>query len=518
MVNQKTADKSKLSRTELGFLILTATVTITIVSTCSPLYPFNPWDDANCFFTVGRGILHGLVPYRDLYEQKGPVLYFIYALAALISEKSFIGAWLVECVMASVFAVFSWKTAKLFTEPSKFAMALVPLFLGLTYTTRLFNFGGNAEEICFPLLTVALYFGLRSIVTGDGLPSNTEALICGIFTAVLFWIKYTFIGFMAGFCIYILILAVKHKSFARLWSLVWRFIAGFFILTVPVLIYFLANGALKYLWEGYFYNNIFLYHAGKTSSGPSSIPVIRNIYVPLYCTFVLGRSYPKFGVMLLCSLVSLVSVVIFEKAYRKKILLLFALTFCLTIGIVFNRNSFIYYYEYILAYCFSILLIPSIKAVNGIEKIFKQNPVFMQGLLAFLLMVFYAVSLLLSKNTYLFMQKKDFLAQYRYAEIINQTPNAKILTYDVMDSGFYTSAGLLPSNRFFCYLNIESNYPAILEEQDRLIKEGYFDYIITTFFCENDWDNYELICEETDPYVDYTGKSALDGYRLYKRI
>ena len=158
MVNQKTADKSKLSRTELGFLILTATVTITIVSTCSPLYPFNPWDDANCFFTVGRGIIHGLVPYRDLYEQKGPVLYFIYALAALISEKSFIGAWLVECFMASVFAVFSWKTAKLFTEPSKFAMALVPLFLGLTYTTRLFNFGGNAEEICFPRLTVALYF------------------------------------------------------------------------------------------------------------------------------------------------------------------------------------------------------------------------------------------------------------------------------------------------------------------------------------------------------------------------
>ena len=70
MVNQKTADKSKLSRTELGFLILTATVTITIVSTCSPLYPFNPWDDANCFFTVGRGILHGLVPYRDLPENE----------------------------------------------------------------------------------------------------------------------------------------------------------------------------------------------------------------------------------------------------------------------------------------------------------------------------------------------------------------------------------------------------------------------------------------------------------------
>lgn len=81
-------DNSKLSKYELIFLLFSAIVTITLVSTCSPLYPFNPWDDANCFFTLGRGILHGLVPYRDLYEQKGPLLYFIYALVALLSEKS----------------------------------------------------------------------------------------------------------------------------------------------------------------------------------------------------------------------------------------------------------------------------------------------------------------------------------------------------------------------------------------------------------------------------------------------
>ena len=203
----------KLSKSELAILVISAAVTITIVSACSPLYPFNPWDDANCFFTVGRGIIHGLVPYRDLYEQKGPLLYFLYALAALISEKSFIGAWIAECVMASLFAVFSWKTVKLFTEPPKFAIALVPLFLGLPYSTRLFNFGGNAEELCFPLLTIALYLGLKAIVKGDGLPSGKDALFCGLITSALFWIKYTFIGFMAGFCLYILIRTIKRKEF-----------------------------------------------------------------------------------------------------------------------------------------------------------------------------------------------------------------------------------------------------------------------------------------------------------------
>ena len=56
-----------------------------ICSKNSFLYPLNDWVDVNCFFTVGRGIRHGLVPYLDLYDHKGPLLYYVYALASLIS-------------------------------------------------------------------------------------------------------------------------------------------------------------------------------------------------------------------------------------------------------------------------------------------------------------------------------------------------------------------------------------------------------------------------------------------------
>ena len=87
-----------------------------------------------------------------------------------------------------------------------------------------------------------------------------------------------------------------------------------------------------------------------------------------------------------------------------------------------------------------------------------------------------------------------------------------------MDAGFYTVSDILPCNRFYCFLNIESNYPAILEEQDRLIEEGYYDYIVTSYFYESEWDNYELIQTETGEFVDFTGERALDGYKLYKKI
>ena len=82
-----------------AFSLLVAFAVLTVCSKNSFLYPMNDWVDVNCFFTVGRGITHGLVPYRDLYDQKGPLLYFVYALAALVSEHGFLGVFVIETLL-----------------------------------------------------------------------------------------------------------------------------------------------------------------------------------------------------------------------------------------------------------------------------------------------------------------------------------------------------------------------------------------------------------------------------------
>ena len=38
-------------------------------SMTSYLFPIHNWVDQNCFLTLGKGILEGTVPYRDLFEQ-----------------------------------------------------------------------------------------------------------------------------------------------------------------------------------------------------------------------------------------------------------------------------------------------------------------------------------------------------------------------------------------------------------------------------------------------------------------
>ena len=58
--------------------------------------------DPNCFMTVGKGMMHGVVPYRDLLKQKGPVLYFVYGLAALVSPHSFFSVYLLELIADTI--------------------------------------------------------------------------------------------------------------------------------------------------------------------------------------------------------------------------------------------------------------------------------------------------------------------------------------------------------------------------------------------------------------------------------
>ena len=61
----------------------------------SPLYIINDWYDANAYFTMGKGMMNGAVPYRDLFDHKGPLLYLLYGIGYLIDSTGFFGIFLI---------------------------------------------------------------------------------------------------------------------------------------------------------------------------------------------------------------------------------------------------------------------------------------------------------------------------------------------------------------------------------------------------------------------------------------
>lgn len=131
-----------------------------ICTKSSFLYPINDWNDSNCFFTVGKGMMQGKVPYRDLFEQKGPLLYFIHGLASLISFDSFLGVFFFEILSFGIFLWFSYRIIFLFSQKA-YTYVLLPVLSVAVLSSSSFCKGDSAEEFCLPLLSASLFYLLR---------------------------------------------------------------------------------------------------------------------------------------------------------------------------------------------------------------------------------------------------------------------------------------------------------------------------------------------------------------------
>ena len=514
----------RLTLKEKIILFLSATVIMLFITCSSPLYAFNYWDDANVFFTMGRGIINGLVPYRDLYEQKGPILYMAHAICALISSKSFLGVWFLEVFMGTVFAFFCYKTVKLYIDPPKYAIAAVPALLSAIYTVKMINYGDCAEELCFPILTVIMYITLRSAKTAaedgskDRLPGEKDSLIIGVLTGILFWIKYTFLGAVIGICLYMLLFTIKPKTWVRLLKRIGMFVTGIVIVTIPVLIYFAVNGALTDLWTAYFYNNIFLYSEfdWKEIYGTDifDVPVF-GVFVSIVFD-MLGSIllFPSYGWIML--LIVIGPFLVKDKSRDNVLALSFLSLFCCLAGI-FTKPHIIYYYGYITMYLAPFALIVLIKAAMYVGKVFKNRGRLAPVLVILTYSVLSVMLIITGKNMYMLKYSRQDYPQYRYAAIINEVPDARILTYDVMDSGYYLASGTLPNTPYFCYLNIEETWPVICQEQGRMIANGEFDFIIAYHDdYEQYWDRYEIVDYTTFVFRDYTGDVLEEPIYLYR--
>lgn len=115
----------------------------------SPLFPLHTGVDQNCFLTVGKAMLSGTVPYRDLYEQKGPLLYGLHALAAWMDSNGFFGVYLLEILNLTWMLWLYCKIAGLFL-PDRLQFPAAALSGFVTVTAYCFSRGDNAEEFCLP--------------------------------------------------------------------------------------------------------------------------------------------------------------------------------------------------------------------------------------------------------------------------------------------------------------------------------------------------------------------------------
>ena len=219
------------------FCLISSMLLLLICSKNSPLYVINDWTDVSVMFTNGRRMLDGQVLYKDFYEHKGLYYCFVFEFAAFVSNNSFIGLYIIELIANTVFLFFAYKTWKIYFRKVSYVYAFVVDAL-LISSTALCQ-GGSAEELCLPLLMISVYIMVKLLHDSELVnASKCIWILFGIFTGILFWIKYTLCMFFVGICIYIAIYMFINKNIIKLVEIALLWLIGMIIVSIPAIIYF----------------------------------------------------------------------------------------------------------------------------------------------------------------------------------------------------------------------------------------------------------------------------------------
>lgn len=477
----------------VSILVVWSMIILFFQSKNSPLYVLNDWSDLNAFLTIGKSWANGLIPYRDLFEQKGPTLFFIFYLISKISASYWL-VYVFEIIFLAASLWLLYQIARLYYQPS--ASLTFAIISGVMLTVPpYFNFGGSAEEFAFPFIIYSLLVMFRYYHKHE--ISNKEWLIFGIGLALVFWSKYTMIGSFLAVAMGCAIAMLLKKDYPSVRRLIVASSVGFLLISVIILAYFLAKGALMDLYMAYFYSNIKLY------PGNEQLGLVAKI-INSFVLFIqaLQKSWWLFILAILgCfQLVSQRRIMI-----NNGLLLNFFFALCTLIVTTYFGGKTFDYYMLSLSPFLCLTLLPLVKGFDHIDN--KPINIMMVALLSLVLALGMSDKLMFSKlypnNLAMSLDgKSNQPAQQLFADIIQTVEQPSLLTYGTIDIGVYQAADVLPSNYYFQKVNItQDKLPEMMAEQNQLIDQQAVTFVylrqkITqdeTTIPENIRKNYTLV-------------------------
>lgn len=476
---------------EIKPYIITILITLcifTICATTSPLYGF--CDESHCFFSVGKAIMNGRVLYKDILEQKGLLIYLIQIPAYLISHTSFLGVWIIQCILVTISVVFSYKIAFLTMQNSFYAIISTTLMYLIVFTSSALASAQTVEVYLLPCFSYALFCSLKYLSTIDNIPKRV-LLVNGVLAGIILWTKYSLLGFyfvwMATLCI-VLLLKGKYKD-AVLNGVI--FVVGMLIVSLPCVVYFYLNGAMADLLKYYIEGNIGSYGTQITLKNLIS-GYIETVVFQLKNNFL-------FAVILAMGVIGIV-INRFNLFVKINILCSVIAQFLI---VYLHGPMFSYYF-----FSFAAFVILGTASILQIIRGFLVNRIDIKKM-ANKIVVLYGIicilgALLFKPSPRQFLQDPSDLAQYKFAQIMRgKEVSPTLLEYGYLDGGFYTVADIVPNTWAYCKLNWDSK--EMIEDQLNTVTKQLTDFVVTRSGVEIPEalpKNYNLIAEKTQYRVD----------------
>lgn len=234
-----------------GSLVLLGILALEVLVPVSPYYQPVPRRDSGVFLYVGQHILEGQVPYRDMWDHKGPVIYYLNALGIFLANGSRWGVFTLEVVSLCIAVSLCYLSLKT-------AFGWMPALFGtaiwVNELPKVLNGGNLVEEYSLPLQFGGLY--LFILFGKDRKNNNLLLFLIGVCFALSFFLRPNNIGIFIAIILTILGQVLFSKGdYGKLLQQLKHIVLGSFCIVLIVIGYFASQKAL-----GQFGQAVFLYN------------------------------------------------------------------------------------------------------------------------------------------------------------------------------------------------------------------------------------------------------------------
>lgn len=205
--------------------------------------------DCGIFSYVGYAMSQGRALYREVWENKGPLLYIIYYVGEIINETN--GIYIMELISIILSTLFAYKTIKIITQKRIYSV------LGLIYTFSawvvIYEGGTFSESFALPILMAGVYLFTKKTLQNET-TSNLEISLWGILTGLIAMLRLNMLSIFLAFYIVIGIDLIRKKEIKEIFRWIKFGLLGFIISIIPVLIYLITNNCLLECLNSAYFN------------------------------------------------------------------------------------------------------------------------------------------------------------------------------------------------------------------------------------------------------------------------
>src|SRR5579875_3642535 len=135
-------------------------IALTVIIFCFLCFfrPLVPTNDSGVFLYIGEHILRGSVPYRDMWDHKPPLIFYLNAFSLLFTPQSDVGITIIQACLLSLTACLVFR---LLRTVSSFGISVLCSISYLCTLFFLYSYGNFPEVFFLPLQISALLVFLR---------------------------------------------------------------------------------------------------------------------------------------------------------------------------------------------------------------------------------------------------------------------------------------------------------------------------------------------------------------------